>query len=354
MGIEAGRAAILPLPADPFLFSYWLRQYDNVWGREINTLYVVLNTFADKEVVDYIKKLCKARPSINFTYVNKQIPHGEAIDIGLEKVKEDYVMLIEDDGFIFKRGRVNFLFALLEQDKYDIIGGKRGSCSFEILERAKQIWGEDYEGIGDNGCNFWPNFFFTKTQILKDTDRHFDSKAWKQGELIPALGNWTAPDMVVGDTFVNTSLQLRGKGYRILTVPQHHCNTSDIEDYHAGRNVFDGTASWFHVGSLSSGAGGVLVDDLGRPLSNRANTQPSVPVVLPKYVNSEGERLEWERRVQWWLTGWENANPKGLEEFHKLYGEALTRVIRQYELRERQIRIRQAIYTNLLGGIYER
>ena len=346
------RAAILPLPGDPFLFAYWLRQFDRIWGDEVDKLYVYLNTYAEIEVVNYIRDLCNERPKINFQYNPEQIPHGVAIDRTLDVVTEDHIMLIEDDAFIFKKGVVSKYFNAIESGICDVVASVRGSCSAEIVDRAQELWRTSTDGLGDTGPNFWPNFFFCKKQTLLDTDRNFDSKQWKAGEYIESLA-FVAPVDVVGDTFVNTSLQLRAKNLKFWIVPQWHLNPSDVEDFHANRGIFGQPIEWFHIGSLSSGVGGVLVDDNGRRLGRRPVDAPLSPVILPTLCNSDGERLEWHRRLTWWLTAWEKADPRKLLEFHDIYGRAIRRVIVEYKLSEKQLRIRQVIYSRLTGGVYD-
>jgi hypothetical protein len=266
------RAAILPFPGDPFLLHYWLDFYDKIWGNEIDHLYIYLNSPIEKPVVNYIEKICAQRPTITLIYNPVQTDHGLAINATLDLVKEEYIMLVEDDGFIFKSGMVDQCFKYLESGQADIVGSKRGSCAFEILEAAKQKWGLDYEGYGDQGCNFWPCFFFCKKDLLLKTDRQFCAQAWKRGEVIEALGYMVEPEIVRGDTFVNTSLQLMAMvpQNRIVYVPQYHGSPDDIQHYEQKMNLFDGKAPWCHIGSLSSGVGGILMDEYGRSLTRSA------------------------------------------------------------------------------------
>lgn len=346
------RAAILPYPGDPFLINYWLDIYDKYWHSEIDNLYIVLNSTIERPVVDYIHERVKRSPNTNWTYINRQIEHGDAINRALDIVQEDYVMLIEDDAFIFKPGAVEECFRILEVGAADIVGSKRGSCSMEILKAAKDKWGIDYGGYGDQGCNFWPCYFFTKTSILKATSRHFGARAWTTGERIEPLEYDVAVPVVNGDTFVNTSLELRAMipEERIAYVPQYHAHPSDLDHYRAGQFLFDGKAPWTHIGSLSSGVGGILQDNYSRPLTRRLIDPEGPETELPKWVNTEQEKQEFERRVTWWLTFWENVAPTPINpiyEFHEAYGLAVQRVIDQYKLRRKNIMLLQKAYKTL-------
>jgi hypothetical protein len=346
------RAAILPTPGDPFLLNYWLSLYKRTWSREINRLYIYLNTPLEVEGVSFIARKAGEIQNTVFLYEGIQIEHGTAIDWALEGITEKYVMLVEDDGFVFKPGIVDACFKKLEGGEFDIVGSKRGSCSTEILKQAQKLYNLSYEGEGDQGPNFWPCFFFTSRAKLLETDRQFGAKAWKAGEIISSLDNYiVSNDIVVGDTFVNTSLQLRQTTpeNRIYYVPQYHGSPYDLDHFEGHRYLFDGRAPWVHIGSLSTGIGGVLRDDQNRPLARRLKDEPKGPTKLEAWCNSKGEVMEWSRRVQWWLTFWEFAEPvkNEMPELYNLYGEAIYTIIKQYGLDINNIKKRQRAYKTL-------
>lgn len=343
------RAAFLPYPGDPFLFHYWLKFFDNIWGNEVDRLYVYLNSPIELEVVDYISALCLARPKIVFRYVDHQVEHGEVLNRMLEICEEEYIMLIEDDGYIFKPGVVDGYFKLLEDDHFTVIGSPRGSCSQEILDEAQKKWNLDYSGMGDVGPNFWPNFFFTKKNILLATDRNFGARAWKKGEPIVPLGVIAQEDPSAADTFVNTSLQIRAMVpiEKILTIPQYHASPDDMEHHKNGQFLFDGRAPWTHVGSLSSGVGGVLIDDYGRPLARRSIDPRKDIVRVPGQCTTDQERSEWERRVTFWSLFLDYAEVDKIQFFQEEYRKALRRIIAQFELPEIRIEQKKAIYRSL-------
>lgn len=347
------RAAILPYPGDPFLLLYWLHFYDTVWGKEIDKLYIYLNSPIEQPVVDFIKKLCLER-NINLQYLPHMGDHGPAITRTLDIVEEDLVMLVEDDGFIFKPGIVDFCFSQLESGEYDIVGSKRGSCHEEILTAAQRKWGIQYEGEGDQGPNFWPNFFFASKALLQSTDRNFAAKAWHKGDYIPEMDYTVLSDVIYGDTFVNTSIQLRGivPIHRIYIVPQYHGSPEDIAHARMGKYLFDGRAPWTHIGSLSSGVGGVLRDEHNRHLDKRLTAEPEASTHFPpEWCTNDQQKDEWERRVQWWLTFYEWAlqdpRTEEIKDFRDAYGRAVQQVIDIMELRIGNIHQRQKAYKSL-------
>lgn len=348
------RAALLPFPGDPFLLHYWLRQFDNVWQDEVDALYIYHNSPAESTVRDYIKRMCQTRPKVRFLESFEQKEHGAVIDEMLEVCDETHVMLIEDDCFIFRKGVIAAAFEAIEQNRKLIIGSKRGSCSMEIMSRAKALYNIDYEGEGDQGCNFWPNLFFTTKEVLVKTDRNFGAKAWHQGQEIkylssPDLTYLTQGEIAVGDTFVNTSLQLRHTypEHLIHYIPQYHGSPEDLDHYEQRKYLFDGLAPWVHVGSLSSGIGGVLMDDQGRSLIRRTREPAKGEAILGNWCNTDAEKREWERRVQWWQTFYEQRDTAEIPEFADLYRVGIERVITQYRLSLKRIRQRQSAYRTL-------
>lgn len=345
------RCAILPFPGDPFLLHYWLKFFDEVWQDEVDKLYIMMNSPVEQEVVEYVRELCGRNPKIKLVYGSTQIEHGDVIKSGLHHATEDLVMLIEDDGFIFKKGIVDECFKYLESGEYDIVGSRRGSCAIEILTRGNQLWNTETVGEGDSGCNFWPNFFFCSRAKLLATDQDFKAKAWKHGDIIKELGDYMIQDDVsYGDTFVWASLQLQATTpqNRIKYINQYHASPDDMDHFQRSYNIFDGICRWTHIGSLSSGVGGLLQDSHGRQLVRRLIDESkgdNIPV--PNYCNTEAEKREFERRVQWWQTGWENREQGKLEEFAQLYFDALQRLIDQYGLSRNNIERRQRIYQSI-------
>lgn len=339
------RAVILPTPGDPFLLKHWMRYFTEVWGSEVDKLYVHLNTPVEASVLKYIENVLD-HPQVYLKHTPEYRQHGDCINEILDDVVEDHIMLIEDDAYIFKKGYVDSFFDVLERGEADVVGSKRCSCSHEILKKAEERWGLDWKGVGDSGCNFWPNFLFIKKETLLKTDRKFNAKVWNRGERIEAL-DWVVDiDVVASDTFVHTSLQLHDMGLTMMYIPQYHGSPDDIQNYETKEFLFDGKAPWVHLGSLSSGFNGVLMDGQGRSLANRTILTPQ-PTALPKMCNTPGERREWERRVQFWQMFWEDTDAVGLEEMHDLYGKAIERVIVEYRLNRKNILKRRRIYREL-------
>lgn len=344
------RAVLLPTPGDPFLLEYWLNLYKRFWKNTVDGLYVYVNSEIPDEVIQFNSNILDEADAKLCLWSNNMIDHGEALERLLKHVDEDVVMLVEDDGFIFKSGKVDACFHKLERTPYKVVASKRGSCSPTLMDQAAEKWGLRYDGLGDQGSNFWPNFFFIETELLKKVKSPFGAKQWQQGEKVLGINE---PSIAIsnGDTFVAASLEIRGlldkidqpaqdgshnSDSYIWYEPQYHGNTDDMPDYMMNNGIWSRDCYWTHGGSLSSGVTNLL--DLKKPLPE-------------KMVNTEQERLELERRVMYWQIFHENATPTGIEKFHEDYGKAITRLILRYELNEGRINQRKQAYYEVLPRI---
>lgn len=325
------RAALLPTPGDPILLNYWLNNFEKYWIDEVDHLYIYINTTADQEAIDYMRERINRTPKTSQILATFQVQHGDCIDKLLSICQEEYVMLCEDDSYIFKHGKVNDCFQRIESGEYDIVGSKRASCSTEITDTATQLWGLDNSGYGDSGVNFWPCFLFSKKETLLKTDRDFKAKSWQKGETIIPL-NHICEDYCVGDTFVNTSLQLRAMDLRFWYEQQYHGSPHDIEQELRKEWLFNGISSWTHAGSLSSGFGGALKKNA---------------IINPDLVKTDGERLEWERRIQWWQIFLNSAETDKIKQIRDEYEEGINRVIYTFKLSKSNIKRRIYIYKEL-------
>lgn len=345
------RASILPFPGDPFLFQFWYKMFVQNWRNDVDMLYVYMNSTIGDDVADFLKDLVSKDSKVTFIYNPMQIEHGDAINRTLEMVTEDLVMLIEDDCYIFTKGVIGKCFERIERGEVDVVASKRASCGVEILEQAKLKWGLDYSGMGDTGCNFWPNLFFCKRSLLLETDRNFGARMWKAGEAIEALDGYVCKTDQAGDTFVNTSLQVRNlvPADRIAYVPQYHGHPLDLEHYERRQFLFDGNAPWCHIGSLSSGIGGLIKDDQNRALTRRNIDPPAGPTVLGNGPTDEFQTMEYERRVQWWDMFYWHASPYGLSDLKRQYKEGIDRIIADFKLSRKRIDRRKQIYTALIN-----
>lgn len=322
------RAAFLPSPGDPYCLLHAIHYFKTVWQDEVDKLYILINSTVEQPVINELLGLLK-HPKIVVSYTDRTIGHGEAINRMLSQCNEDLVVLLEDDSIIFKKGIISTYFNMIEGGKYDLIGSPRMSCPKEVADKAKEEFGLNYEGFGDKGPNFWPCFFFTKRDILRETDRNFGATKY-------------------GDTLVNTSLQLRRliPKHRMVEIPQYHLSPDDEQYKERDLSIFDGRCGYMHFGSLSSGIENTLLDDKNKPLKDRLN--PSAVPVKTRVPQSIQEHIELERRVMWWNECYQ-LNIEKFGEFGELYGKAIEKVIVRDGLSRERINNMYKMYMEVIN-----
>ncbi len=188
------------------------------------------------------------QPEVDELRVCFGLPHGEALKKLVLESTADYVLFCEMDGIIFTQNIVDRCFKMLENDEADIIASERMSCTPEVARIAAEEFHLDYSGLGDHGCNFWPNFFFVKRSLLLQTDLDFGPHGWEKGTL---LFGREVQEKSAADTMGWMSLQLRSLTKKIITLPQYHTSPYDLDDLQKHEGIFDRHAQWIHIGSIS-------------------------------------------------------------------------------------------------------
>jgi len=321
------RCCFVSMGGDPFLALMSLRMFKERFYDEIDRFYACYNAIIDPKIVDYLAKQFDD-PKIEWVYVDHPLGFGQPINRCLEKCNEDLILLLEDDGLVFEKGRLDALFKRIESGEVDAIGSPRFSCSNEIAEATKVKYNLDYSGTGDKGPSFWPNFFFVKREDLNKTDLDFAGKGWKSGERIEEL-DMTCKEEQAGDTFVWTCIQLRAMGLRFLDVLQNHASPTEIEDIPLKRYNHDyGFQGWIHGGSLSSGWNGFLL--------NPPSAQEGLAI------------QEFETRAAFWDLISDIEHVPDVE-FTKRYKQGIDDFIREGGLDRGRVEQKKTFYKNLLG-----
>jgi hypothetical protein len=299
------RAALLPTPGDPFLVAYWLRNFAT-WRDEVDELTVLVNGHSDPAVIADIRERVNALGGRVLT-APRMLGHGEALSVLVEDSRADYLLLCEDDAYIRRPGVVDERFRRLERDEVDIIGSPRGSASMELLRAATAKFGPDPETpSGETGPALWPCLVFAKRDILRATDRNYAAQLWPARTPVPGLGKFKVETS--SDTFGATSYQLRSQGRRIGWESGFRATMFGPVKWWVERL----DPPWFHVGSLSTGYGGIFGNG---------------PVHIEP-TDATGHQ-EWSRRLYWWVRFEQTADSlpehriayrAGLQELHDTLG----------------------------------
>lgn len=350
------RSVFLPSPGDPFISRLSFDTFHQ-FDHRVDEIFVYLNTHIDKAIADYLMDMYEKHPKVRLKFANRMVQHGTALVAMAQESEADTVMFLEDDAYIIDDGRyMERCFAEIESGQWDALGSPRTSSSMDLQRVVSKKFNVDLSKKGDAGVAFWPNFFFCKREDLLRTDLQFNAHSWQRGEYIKEI-DWVVepegdePDIRC-DTFVWASIQLRALGLRIKDIPQYHSNPHWRSDKREGANIFEPGCPWFHSGSLSGSIYGIMRDDEGKPLALR--TLPQVPALEPGWklpieqCQSEGEKMEFQRRCSFYLLAWRRYKDEVPSEFGQLYIRAVERIIDQFGLDRSDIEHQVVEYQNLM------
>ena len=325
------KAVFVSSCGDPFITLLAHKLFKERWYDEADTFYINLNNHCGVPQ-DVIQEFCSkitADPKVHLIYHPRGIGNGRPITEMTLVSREDLVMLLEDDGFIFDSGIVSKCFQDIESDLCDAVGSPRFSCGTEIGEALQKKYNLDYSGYGDQGPNFWPCFFFCKREDLLKTDLDFSSKTFLPGEYSKEMDH-TFKEVNHGDTFVWTCIQMRANGVRFHHIPQVKADPYELESKERKEmNWYPQfqPVKWIHGGSLSAGWGGYLsgrVPDVSADISKR----------------------EIESRVAFWVIASDVID--GFEEFKVQYRAGIEQLITQADLDRGKIQAKVKFYKELM------
>src|SRR3990167_6772325 len=341
------RAAVLPTPGDPFLNKLWFKLFEKYWQNEVDKLYVLVNSKIEDSVVNFLRGMYTSNPKVVFLYRDHMIEHGWALKELILACKEDLIMLVEDDGMIFKSGAVKEQFDRIESGEVDVIGGHRQSSTPKIAEAVqRKFYTADLESF------LWPNFLFTKTKYLMKTDLEFGAKGFKAGETVPILEAIFEEDQAM-DTFGWATIQLYAQNLNVDYIEQHHSMAEDLMFYEQKQRMWAGGCKWVHWGSLSSMMTNFLLDKDGKPLESRTyitETKDPYDIKNSDPMENDGVKQDFESRVANTMLAFELTEKEcdEISDFREEYREALYRLIQVFHLRMDQVLKRMRIYKELM------
>ena len=325
----SSRCVFMSAGGDPFIALFALKLFQERWYDEVDTFYICYNNHCGvpQDAVEEFKATVAKDPKVKLIYFPTGIGNGRPIAEMTKVATESYIMLLEDDGFIFTPGTVDKCFKRIEEGEVDAVGSPRFACGFEVSKLLKQKYKLDYSGEGDQGPNFWPCFFFCQRGHLLGTDMNFGSYSFEKGKYYKELAGEITKDGEYGDTFVWACIQLRHLKLKFGTVPQKHASPYEFDDKLNSKGNWVSPIEWIHGGSLSTSWGGYLSG------------------AKPDFTNDFGKQ-EIETRVAFWIICMENT--AGFENFKKDYHDGIENLIHDSQLDWERIRLKIDIYRELM------
>jgi len=280
------RAMLLPTPGDPYICSMWINSYKKYCQRNIDKLYVLINSPVDTPVYNYVINLFKEINAEVIHYDNF-IGHGHALTELLERCKEDYVFISEDDFYLQEGGWVDEWFGEVESNRTDMIVSTRGSAHPTLNTAIGEYY--DLSPAETEEPNFWPSLFVGKRKDLQKTDKDFEAKTFKAGEYIKEI-DYTPPINMSSDTFGWMSMQLRAMGLRYKKVKQWRLIDIVINKL--------SNPPWVHLGSGSTSLNSHLFNPDMTVFGNKHKAGKKEQA-LPKMTDKK-TKVFFEQKFAWW------------------------------------------------------
>lgn len=233
------RAVVTHFDGDPFTLNAWLRLYRECWRGECDKVYMTIyynSKTVPASVIDYEQTMLKHYPEIVPVFLAECAPPEVGNQRALKTVTEDYVGLIESDGFVYERGIIDQCFRLLEKEGQDIV-----APPWFLIDDP--YFNGDLQSKGFMRC-----FTFTKMELLNQTDMDFMPKH------IPAntrvTDEYSTSKSVDLDCFGWLSWQLLLLTRKITYTPNNILTPENILSTHSN-------FKYIHVRQMSSSALGL-------------------------------------------------------------------------------------------------
>lgn len=246
------RAVVTHFDGDPFTLYAWLVLYEKYWRGECDKVYMTVYynpKTVPANVIDFERRMLADFPEIEADIQAESKPPELGNQITLGKVTEDYVGLIESDGYIYARGMVDQCFRLMENESQDIV-----APPWFLIDEP--YFNGDLQSKGFMRC-----FTFVKKSILDQTDLDFLPRT------IPAntrlTDNYCTSKAVDLDCFGWLSWQLLLLTSKITTTPGNVLGPDNILAPYSN-------FKWVHVRQMSSSAIGMGGGDYEKWVEGKA------------------------------------------------------------------------------------
>lgn len=233
------RAIVTHFDGDPFTLNAWLTMYDKYWRGECDKVYMSLYYNPDvvpQTVVDFDTRLIADFPEITATILPIHQPPEVGNQQTLKTVKEDYIGLIESDGFVYGRGVIDQCFKLMENEGQDIV-----APPWFLID--DQYFNGDLGSKGFMRC-----FTFAKKSIFDQTDLDFMPRTITANT--PVTDKYSTAKDVALDCFGWMSWQMLLITNKITMTP---CNVLGPDNILCPYSNF----KWVHIRQMSSSAIGM-------------------------------------------------------------------------------------------------
>lgn len=230
------RAIVTHFDGDPYTLNAWLTLYKKNIQGECDKVYMSIYydpKAVPESVIDYERTMLADYPEIVSIIKGEHRPPETGNQDTLKMVTEDYVGLIESDGFVYGRGIVDQCFRLLENEGQDIVAPR-----WFLIDEA--YFKGELQSSGFMRC-----FCFVKRSLLTQIEIDFNPRTIPKGTVLH--GKYTLQHDVPTDCFGWVSWQLLLLTNKITYVPSNILGPDNILSPQSNYK-------WVHVRQMSSSA----------------------------------------------------------------------------------------------------
>ena len=332
------RNVIITNDGNPFILNLWFKSYKS-WSHLVDYVYISISTNISDEVLNSIKNIFKNDQKIKliFKYKDMLAMHGEIICNALNKIEFGNVVILEDDIFIINPDFLDKNFKMLESNQYDIIGStKLISAESDLKDYLKNIFNID--------GGFFPSMLFFNIELYKKINEQFKIFLNFNKNLLRFHSEESALFTCTynpNTNFIFLKNYILKNAYSdeiatIFGIMLHLYSNSILRiDWLSHRHLIDLNAKYndcIHIGCHggTSGIYGALRNENNNPVLGNLNLPP-IESMFSDCFNIT-VKPEWERRIGYHLTAYENWNHNTLDQLKNDYLYGINKFINTFNL----------------------
>lgn len=309
------RCVVLSSNAFPFMVAYWMKLFKK-WENKVDKVYFVVSDYVEPSTTEFVRKTLE-HPKIDIFEGFGAYPFN-ITKVIQRFVKEDLVLIVHDDTFIYDPQYLEECFQKAEKG----FAVTPFDAHYTPTDVARPIFKKLYPDLPE--YSFFLHFFFAPREVIMKADAEFMNNSFEKGVFDSLVGG-ISPG-IGGDVAFGFGLRLfRDK------VPFHQIALPPLMEILSGEDPLRQITA-LHPQALHVQALGYMFDELGKP---------------PVYGHSAREKNTVTYRLAWideFMRG-----VKGIED----YGDKIKKArdtIRDYmEIKEDEIKS----YQKILRGFNE-
>lgn len=358
------RAVLIGTNAYPFMMRYWFELFMAYWQDEVDMVYIAISNAEHKSAWLNTRSLLMSHPKIRVVETEKSWP--DSINTVAKDIKEDYIAVLHDDTFIFKKGVFNRYFEICEKENKVVTPITPIFTPKDLVEELLQKNFPEQlplrvELTGEEGYSFYCNMFFLSRELLNKTSMDFGAWKVEKGHYSEHL-DWTpiVKDFAADTNFLLELELLKAGAYfhaipkmEIATVYNHSDPLEGLKKIEQeGEGPFDGETGWIHLQTMAYHIYG-LYFDLGE---REELMKTSGGKIAHKIMNNRAffggasYTAALTMQIAWIMEFMSVGDYSGIQKYYNHAKKEIDYIIRVAGLKRKEIRCFKDIFHKLIWG----